>query len=247
MHAELGGGGDDDLVSSLHLKEPLSLDGDTHACLLSRCFRARSLVGFFPGRYPHWSENYLVYGNELFWPHPVSVIRGNCGYLVQSKFFDNQLWDGYGDAPPGAFFMDDVWISGRLAAGGVRRFVVPFDEDQFTMSPGLDNVTTLDHVELHKSRNPIAERQKQQPQAQAGKHNRKVGRDGSELLIGGDMPSKFKKPAGGFSGNNRVAANEQALKHFKRNWDVLWDGALYKVVSASSAAAATLETGPSGS
>ena len=101
-----------------------------------------------------------MYGNELFWPHPVSVIRGNCGYLVQSKFFDNQLWDGYGDAPPGAFFMDDVWISGRLAAGGVRRFVVPFDEDQFTMSPGLDNVTTLDHVELHKSRNPIAERQK---------------------------------------------------------------------------------------
>lgn len=31
-------------------------------------------------RYPHWSENYLVYGNECFAPHPVSVIRGNTGY-----------------------------------------------------------------------------------------------------------------------------------------------------------------------
>ena len=30
-------------------------------------------------RYPHWSENYLVYGNELFAPHPVSIIRGNTG------------------------------------------------------------------------------------------------------------------------------------------------------------------------
>ena len=43
--------------------------------------------------YPHWTENYLVYGNELYAPHPVSVIRGNCGYLVQSRFFDEGLWD----------------------------------------------------------------------------------------------------------------------------------------------------------
>jgi hypothetical protein len=25
-------------------------------------------------RYPHWSENYLVYGNELFAPHPVKTL-----------------------------------------------------------------------------------------------------------------------------------------------------------------------------
>jgi hypothetical protein len=30
-------------------------------------------------KYPHWTENYLVYGNELLAPHPVSVIRGNTG------------------------------------------------------------------------------------------------------------------------------------------------------------------------
>ena len=126
-------------------------------------------------RYPHWTENYLVYGNgevvgdttpavpsaaphpqqpphpqpssqspplppplaspantplpptltlivELYAPHPVSIIRGNCGYLVQSRFFDEGLWDFKG-APKGAFYMDDVWISGRLAVAGVPRCV----------------------------------------------------------------------------------------------------------------------------
>ena len=71
-------------------------------------------------RYPHWSENYLVYGNELYAPHPVSIVRGNCGYLVQSRFFDKSLWN-YDNVPRGAFFMDDVWISGRLARAKVRR------------------------------------------------------------------------------------------------------------------------------
>jgi hypothetical protein len=39
--------------------------------------------------------------------------------------FDDSLWLGYAAAPPGAFFMDDVWISGRLAHAKVKRFVVP--------------------------------------------------------------------------------------------------------------------------
>ena len=44
--------------------------------------------------------------------------------------------------------MDDVWISGRLAQAGVPRFVVPFDEDQFTRTPGFENVTTLDSAHI---------------------------------------------------------------------------------------------------
>ena len=35
----------------------------------------------------------------------------------------------------------------RLQAG-VPRFIVPFDEDQFTMTPGFENVTTLDAVHI---------------------------------------------------------------------------------------------------
>ena len=88
-------------------------------------------------RYPHWTENYLVYGNELVAPHPVSVVRGNCGFAVKAKFFDAKLWEEMARAPPGATVMDDVWISGHLARRRVKRYVVPFDADQYTSDPRL--------------------------------------------------------------------------------------------------------------
>lgn len=95
-------------------------------------------------RYPHWTENYLVYGNELYAPHPVSIIRGNCGFAVRARFFDEALWTTMAAAPPGATVMDDVWISGHLARRKIPRFVVPFDADQFTRAAQLENVITLD-------------------------------------------------------------------------------------------------------
>ena len=95
-------------------------------------------------RYPHWTENYLVYGNELVAPHPVSVVRGNCGFAVKAKFFDAKLWEEMARAPAGATVMDDVWISGHLARRHIKRYVVPFDADQYTSDPRLENVVTLD-------------------------------------------------------------------------------------------------------
>ena len=47
-------------------------------------------------------------------------------------------------APPGATVMDDVWISGHLARRHIKRYVVPFDADQYTSDPRLENVVTLD-------------------------------------------------------------------------------------------------------
>ena len=185
--------------------------------------------------YPHWSENYLVYGNELFAPHPVSVIRGNCGYLVQTAFFGPGLWEGFADAPPGAFFMDDVWISGRLASSGVRRFVVPFDEDQFTMTPNLENVTTLDHVTLDKPP-ALAKALKLEAEERAAGTAAKPGR----LTAAAAAAEKEKaKPPPKEQGSNRVLANEQALLHFKRAWDVLWDNEHYKVMPGAGAVAGT--------
>lgn len=55
--------------------------------------------------YPHWSENYLVYGNELLSPHPVDVVRGNCGYLVRASFFTPALWEDLEGAPDGAKYV----------------------------------------------------------------------------------------------------------------------------------------------
>lgn len=94
--------------------------------------------------YPHYTENYLVYANELCAPHPVAVVRGNCGFAVRPSYFDDRLWNDMQHAPPGATLMDDVWISGHLARRKVPRFVVPADLDQFTRSPRFTNVNTLD-------------------------------------------------------------------------------------------------------
>ena len=74
--------------------------------------------------------------------------------------------------------------------------MVPFDEDQFTMSPNLENVTTLDHVSL------------------------------KEKAPGGGGGRK-RVPSSG--GNTRTAANEQALQHFRDDWDVIWDGSNYEI------------------
>lgn len=93
--------------------------------------------------YPHWTENYLVYGTELVAPHPVAVIRGNCGFAIRPSYFTDALWTEMPAAPPGAVFMDDVWISGHLARRRVPRFVVPLDERQFNRDPKLA-VTPLD-------------------------------------------------------------------------------------------------------
>jgi hypothetical protein len=44
--------------------------------------------------------------------------------LIQPRFFDPSLWD-YSHAPAGAFYMDDIWISGCLDRRGVKKYVVP--------------------------------------------------------------------------------------------------------------------------
>ena len=81
---------------------------------------------------------------------------------------------------------------------------VPFDEDQFSMTPNLENVTTLDHVALDV---PVS---RQREEASKAKGKTSAGVSGA--------------------GNNRVAANEQALAHFKGTWDVFWDGDSYSVI-----------------
>ena len=52
------------------------------------------------------------------------MITGCGSYLIQPRFFDGSLWD-YSAAPRGAFYMDDIWISGWLSQRGVERYVVP--------------------------------------------------------------------------------------------------------------------------
>ena len=117
--------------------------------------RRRMLTSYvLPGPHPASADSrgsgasWTCRTQQVLAPHPVSVITANCGYLVQTAFFDAQLWN-YTGAPDGARWMDDVWVSGQLARAGVPRMVVPFDEYQVTYNsfyPAL----TLDTIRLRR-------------------------------------------------------------------------------------------------
>jgi hypothetical protein len=81
----------------------------------------------------------------------VSVLTANCGYMVQTAFFEDPAQLGnFTNVPDGARWMDDVWISGQLARAGVPRLVVPFDEHQYTYNSYLPALT-LDNIRLRTS------------------------------------------------------------------------------------------------
>src|SRR6266481_7343400 len=83
------------------------------------CFRGAAMP-----RDLDWRHAKMIRARELRQPQPAAVITGCGSYLIQPRFFDESLWD-YSQAPKGAFYMDDIWISGCLDRRGVERYVVP--------------------------------------------------------------------------------------------------------------------------
>lgn len=71
-----------------------------------------------------WRRPQLVFGDRIREPRKTAVITGCGSYLVQPRFFDERLWD-YSKAPSGAFYMDDIWISGWLDRRKIDKYVVP--------------------------------------------------------------------------------------------------------------------------
>ena len=71
-----------------------------------------------------WRGPKMTRGDRLREPRKVAIITGCGSYFIQPRFFDEQLWD-YSSAPDGAFYMDDIWISGCLDRRGVRKYIVP--------------------------------------------------------------------------------------------------------------------------
>ena len=71
-----------------------------------------------------WRDSKLFFANKIREPRRVAVMTGCGSYLVQPRFFDSAFWD-YSTAPPGAFYMDDMWISGCLDRRSVEKYVVP--------------------------------------------------------------------------------------------------------------------------
>src|SRR6266404_8429562 len=83
------------------------------------CFRGAAMP-----RSLDWRDAKMIRASELREPRRVAVITGCGSYLIQPGFFDKLLWD-YSRAPRGAFYMDDIWISGCLTRRNVKRYVVP--------------------------------------------------------------------------------------------------------------------------
>ena len=83
------------------------------------CFRGAPMPDNF-----NWFLPKLFRANRIREPKRVAVITGCGSYFIQPRFFDSALWD-YSTAPRGAFYMDDIWISGCLDRRGVEKYVVP--------------------------------------------------------------------------------------------------------------------------
>lgn len=71
-----------------------------------------------------WKKPWITRGDRLREPRKVAVITGCGSYFIQPRFFDEQLWN-YSSAPDGAFYMDDIWISGCLDRRGIEKYIVP--------------------------------------------------------------------------------------------------------------------------
>jgi hypothetical protein len=70
----------------------------------------------------HDVERYVIQGCNLCRSFQVGVLNGNCGILYRPSFFDSDVFI----APSPVYHsMDDVWVSGSLAAASVQRWVVP--------------------------------------------------------------------------------------------------------------------------
>src|SRR5438132_10800975 len=102
------------------------------------CFRG----GAIP-RSLNWRDSRIDFGVDLQAPKRATVITGCGSYLIQPRFFDDSLWD-YSTAPKGAFYMDDMWISGSLERRGVERYVIPASNMMRTAFRQLGTMTLHD-------------------------------------------------------------------------------------------------------
>jgi Glycosyl transferase family 2 len=102
------------------------------------CFRGGPIPPSLSWRHPK-----IDFGVDLQTPKSTAVITGCGSYLIQPRFFDSSLWD-YSAAPAGAFYMDDIWISGCLERLGIEKYVIPASEMMRTTLRQIGTMTLHD-------------------------------------------------------------------------------------------------------
>ena len=100
----------------------------------------------------NWRDCKIEFGVDLQAPKQIAVITGCGSYLIQPRFFDESLWD-YSTAPAGAFYMDDIWISGCLERRGVERYIIPASGTMRTVLRQIGTMTLHDVPNGRRGRN----------------------------------------------------------------------------------------------
>jgi hypothetical protein len=102
-------------------------DNDYHPSLLEELI-SKAIAN--PGMALGTSGRIVGHGNytlvkEVTRVTPVDIIQGASASLYVRKFFNLDELLNYEGAPSGAFYHDDVWISGYLSQKGIPRMVIP--------------------------------------------------------------------------------------------------------------------------
>ena len=100
------------------------------------CNRGRILKSDFI-----YNNSDIILSSKIKTPKPVDIITGVGAYLLIPDMFNSTIWD-YEGAPKGAFYMDDIWISGYLAKNNIERLTIPVHSELLIRSKR----------DLHKSR-----------------------------------------------------------------------------------------------
>ena len=76
-----------------------------------------------PRQNRHADRRYIQ-ASSCLEPTPVAVMQGASGFLVKPRFFQGNILQDK-NAPPEAFFVDDILVSGALARAGIPCHVAP--------------------------------------------------------------------------------------------------------------------------
>ncbi|KND00668.1 uncharacterized protein SPPG_09145, partial [Spizellomyces punctatus DAOM BR117] len=134
-------------VSATYLHQPIVVCDDDHyyaPTFLQDLMRAHHQLGHAAIGLRGWrirqdlqwgvqgaqeQRRHIIQGWTLAEPYRVGIVTANEGYLIQPRFFATSAGDvpilNLTGASSEATLVDDIWMSGHLAAQGVPRIVVP--------------------------------------------------------------------------------------------------------------------------
>lgn len=114
----------------------------THAAALRGYRVAKDGTWGFHGR----DADNVIHGWNILQPFQVNLITAGEGYMLRAHWFSQVDLKNYSNAPKGARYVDDIWMSGNLAKLSIPRFVVPSRNLQLD----IEKSHTLErHMMLH--------------------------------------------------------------------------------------------------